>query len=660
MCGIAGLVSDGLVASGEAGAVVAEMLRRLKHRGPDGDGVRVVGNAALGAARLAVIDTRPVPQPVVTHDGRFTLAYNGEVYNHRAIRVDLEARGARFVTNTDTEVVAEAYRAWGSACLDRLVGMFAFVMHDASSGELFGARDRLGKKPLFIAEREGLFAFASHLPSLLAVPGIEATPDPEAILDVLEQGYVLGPKTCWRGIRQLMPGSAFRRSASGALETWRWWRLEDHFLAGRDLAPRDVATLGEQLDDLLGDAVEARLISDVPLGALLSGGIDSTTIAALMRERGDARPKTFTVAFDAPGFDESAHAAQAAMALGTEHHVDTCRLDDPAPLVEIQRRIGEPLADTSVLPTSLAFAAARRHVTVALTGDGADELFAGYETFRADRVLAILRALPAWPTRDVLRLMARRMPVDQGKVSLAYRARKFASGLELPDALAHQHWRALSGHVEALSLLIPEARAALGGYSSAGRVQEVDARVPGCDLVNRMSHLDMCTYLPDDILVKADRASMAQSVEARAPFLDHRVVELVARLPGRDKLRGWRTKWLLRRIEAPRLPAAVLARRKEGFSAPVARWLLGSMRALFFDLATADRCGRLGLDVRAVHGMHADLEARREFNGYRLWAVLVLCLWDDLTRERGPLVGAGGDSPQAAPQSRRSGDSPRP
>jgi len=639
MCGIAGLVSEQLVARGEASGIVAEMLRRLRHRGPDGDGVRITGNAALGAARLAVIDTRPVAQPLVTHDERFTLAYNGEVYNHREIRAELEALGARFLTNTDTEVVAEAYRAWGAACLDRCLGMFAFVLHDASTGELFGARDRLGKKPLFLAERQGLFAFASHLPSLLAVPGIEATPDPEALLDVLEQGYVFGPKTCWCGIRQLMPGSAFRRGAGGALETWRWWKLEDHFLAGRDLAPHDVTRLEDELDALLADAVEARLISDVPLGALLSGGIDSTTVAALMRERGAGRPKTFTVAFDAPGFDESAHAALAARELDTEHYVDTCRLDDPAPLVEIQRRIGEPLADTSVLPTSLAFAAARKHVTVALTGDGADELFAGYETFRADRVLAILRALPAWPTRDVLRVMARRMPVDQGKVSLAYKARRFASGLDLPEALAHQHWRALSSHVDALSLMLPEARARLDGYSSSARVLEVDARVQGCDLVNRMSHLDLCTYLPDDILVKADRASMAHSVEARAPFLDHRVVELVARLPGRDKLRGWRTKWLLRRVEAPRLPASVLARRKEGFSAPVARWLLGSMRPMFFDLATKDRCERLGLDASAIRGMHADLEARREFNGYRLWAVLVLCLWDELSRELGPRRG---------------------
>ena len=627
MCGIAGIVSESLAADGRLTGAVARMLSCMRHRGPDGEGVQQRGSAALGAVRLAVIDPRPVPQPVVSTDGRFVMAYNGEIYDHEPIRAELQSKGVRFATRTDTEVAIEAFREWGPAALRRFTGMFAFVLLDTESGELFGARDRLGKKPMFLHEAPGTFAWSSFLPSFLEIPGFAPSIDPRSVLDIVEQGYALGPKSIWREVTQIPPGHAFTWK-SGRLEIFEWWSARDAFLAGRDRSPRDVARDEEDFEERLTGAVRARLVSDVPLGALLSGGLDSSTIVALMSEGARERVKTFTVAFDVPGFDESAHAALVARALGTEHHVRTLKLDDEAPLLDMQRRFGEPLADTSSLPTSLAFAVARENVTVALSGDGADELLAGYETFRADALLQLLRRLPAWPTQPALRALARAMPVDHGKVSLAYRLRKFASGLDLPDAVAHSHWRALQGHADALRLLDGSAREALGGWSATGRILELDARVAGLDLVNRASYLDVMTYLPDDILVKVDRASMARSVEARAPFLDHHLVELLARLPGRDKLRGWTSKWILRRLARTRLPPSVLRRRKEGFSSPVSRWLTGSMRGLFFDTVTADRCARLGLDVRRAHEMHAELASRREFHGYRLWAVLILCLWD--------------------------------
>lgn len=627
MCGIAGIVSEPLAADGRIADVVARMLACMRHRGPDGEGVEQRGSAALGAVRLAVIDPRPVPQPVVSTDGRFVMAYNGEIYDHAPLRANLESRGVQFATRTDTEVAIEALRAWGADALQRFTGMFAFVMHDASTGELFGARDRLGKKPMFLLQRDGLFAWSSFLPSFLEIPGFAPSIDPRSVLDVVEQGYVLGPKTIWREVRQLPPGHAFRLR-DGRLDIFPYWSARDAFNAGRDRSPSDVQRDVEAFEGVLTEAVRARLVSDVPLGALLSGGLDSSTIVALMARASPDRVKTFTVAFDVPGFDESAHAGAVARELGTEHHVETCSLDDPEPLLQMQRLFGEPLADSSSLPTSLAFAVARRHVTVALSGDGADELFAGYETFRADRVLSLLQRLPAWPTRPVLRSLARSLPVDQGKVSMAYRLRKFATGLDLPDSVAHAHWRSLQGHAEALRLLDGSAREQLAGWSPTGRVQELNAEVAGLDLVNRASYLDVMTYLPDDILVKVDRASMARSVEARAPFLDHHLVELAARLPGKYKLRGFRTKWLLRQVAAQHVPAQVLQRRKEGFSSPVARWLTGSMRGLFFDTVTEDRCTRLGLDFARARAMHEELASHREFHGYKLWAVLMLCLWD--------------------------------
>jgi asparagine synthase (glutamine-hydrolysing) len=629
MCGIAGIASAGLVASGEAARIVAAMLARMRHRGPDGEGVLAERDVALGAVRLAVIDTRPVAQPLVTTDGRYAIAYNGEVYRHRALRDELEAKGAHFATQTDTEVVAEAFREWGADALPRLHGMFAFVILDRETGELFGARDRLGKKPLFLHETAALLAFGSHLPSLALVPGVSREIDPRSLLDTVELGWVHGPRTILRDVHQLPPGHAFHYR-SGELRTFRWWDLAWHFVAGTQQGAAEHDRIASELEGALGDAVEDRLVADVRVASLLSGGLDSTTVAALMRERAKGPVTTVTVGFDEPGFDESAHATEAARFLGTDHHVERLSLEDERALVAVQERVGEPLGDTSVLPTALAFEAVSRHATVALTGDGADELFAGYETYRADRLHGIVSRLPSWPLRPLARAAAALVPATDGKVSFAYRARRFAAGLDLPPAEAHASWRALRDEAGALDALTPDARAAVAGYSPMERFRELDARVAACDRVNRASYVDLMTYLPDDILVKADRASMAWSVEARCPFLDTRVVERAARLPGRFKLRGATTKWILREQQRERLPPATLRRRKEGFSSPVARWLAGPLRERFLDSATASRLAPLGLDARRVRELHAALEQRSALPGYALWAIHVLLLWDEL------------------------------
>lgn len=629
MCGIAGAVSPSLAARGELRAVVEEMCRRLRHRGPDGRGVHVEGDAALGAARLAVIDPRPIAQPLVSADGRHVIAYNGEVYNQRELRRQLESRGATFLTDTDTEVVLEAVKAWGTDALPRLHGMFAFVVLDRVSGELVGGRDRLGQKPLFLLEDGETFAFSSFLPSLHALPGFAPRLDPLAVHDVVELGYVLSPKTPFQEVRQLPPAHGFTWTA-GRLQTFAYWDLAAAFVDGRCEDAGSERAAAERFDAALAEAVGDRLVADVPLGALVSGGLDSSIVAALMVSRSTERVRTFALGFDEPGFDERAHARALATHLGTEHREDRVHLDLAASLAWAQWHVGEPLADTSVLPTALVSEMARRHVTVVLTGDGADELFAGYETYRADRVRAALASPAGRPLRPLVRLLARALPADHGKVSLAYKVRRFASGQDLPAAEAHYHWRALQDRDDALACLLPDARAAVSGYEPVERFRQLDAEVSPCDAVNRASYVDLRTYLLDDILVKVDRCAMACSLEARNPFLDHRVVEAAAALPGRMKLRGLETKWLLRRQHAHRLPAATLRRKKEGFSAPVSRWLLGPARDLFEEVARPERLEPLGLDAAAARRLHASLEQGRGFHGYVLWAILTLGLWNEL------------------------------
>jgi asparagine synthase (glutamine-hydrolysing) len=603
------------------------MVERLRHRGPDGQGVLARGDAALGSARLTILDLREHELPLRSADGRWAIAYNGEVYNHRELRAELEAEGVRFRTSTDTEVVLEAWRAWGRDCLPKLEGMYAFVLHDAETGELHGARDRMGQKPLFLARQGALFAFASFLPCFEEVPGLELEPDPRSVFDVLELGYCLSPRTAWRGVEQLPPAHGFTWK-DGRFESWEYWSLAAAFRAGHETGRIGVAGAMERLDDRLRHAVRARLVADVPVGVLLSGGLDSSIVAALAVEaNGRDAVKSFSVGFEESGFDEREHAERVARALGTEHHAEVLKLDDPDELRRAHALVGEPLADSSVLPTTLVSRIARKQVKVALSGDGADELFAGYETFRADALRALLHR-GAWRTlRPLLRLGARLLPVDKGKVSLGYKARRFVSGLGLDEVRAHYHWRALMEHAEALGCLLPGAREQLDGHSPADRFAELDSELPGLDLVNRCSYVDLRTYLLDDILVKVDRASMGCSLEARSPFLDHRVVELAAALPGNLKLRGRTTKLVLRWNHAHELPRETLRRPKAGFSSPVAHWLTGSLRESFLDLATPERLAPLGLDAAPLRRMHAELEEGRAFHGYKLWAVLVLLLW---------------------------------
>lgn len=611
MCGLVGYVGPTAPVSVERLVVMRETLR---HRGPDDAGLwtGVEGGASVGLAhrRLAIVDLDPRGRQPMAHGGA-RVVFNGEIYNHRVLRRALEAEGAVFGTATDTEVIPALYARRGEGLLDELEGMFAFALWDGR--RLLLARDRLGVKPLFVAERGESLMFASEPKALRASgvidDGIEGV-DRQALHDYLGLCYVPGPRTLWRGITQLPPGHAMVWEA-GRVRRWRWWRPV--FAVPRPAASLRVAAA--ETRRLLCAAVEDRLMADVPLGVFLSGGIDSTAVLWAMREAGARRP-AFTIRFAEAGFDESAVAARVAKALGAEHHVETVRPDPVAVVEALAPAMDQPFADSSAIAVWHLCRLARRAVTVALGGDGGDEVFAGYRTHVAWWLARHWRRLPARVRAGVTAAVGR-LPVSHGKVSLDLQARAFTAAAARPAVAAHALFK---------SFLSEEARRALMGSGD-----EIEPTVRVFEAVARGESLhdilacDLGVYLPDDILVKLDRMSMAHGVEARVPLLDRRLVEAAGRWPAGHKLRGPLTKVALRAALIGRVPAEVLGRRKAGFNVPMARWLSGPLRPLLEELAASPVVGAL-LDRGAVGRLIAEHRARHRDHSRPLWAMVCLML----------------------------------
>ncbi|ARJ66566.1 asparagine synthase (glutamine-hydrolyzing) [Magnetospirillum sp. ME-1] len=568
MCGIAGLIGD---ASPGAAQRLDSMVAALVHRGPDGGGCWNDGDVHLGHRRLAVIDlAAAAAQPMVGPRG-LVIVFNGEIYNHHDLRRELEGRGRTFRTQSDTEVLLAAWEAWGEDCLGRLVGMFAFALWDPTARRLFMVRDRLGKKPLYFTRQGDMLAFASEPKALLAVESVRAaaTLDLQALSDFLSLGYVLSPKSIHANIRQLPPAHAARFDPStGRLETWEYWRLADHVQDGR--IPYD-AKARERFSELLAQAVQDRLQADVPLGVFLSGGLDSAAVAAMAATSG-ARIRAFTVGFDAQSFDERPFARQTASHLG----LDLEELPvDPGADVDLARLVAQcddPFSDTSALACWHLNRAARGRVTVALSGDGADEILAGYPTYRADRVARLWNRVPAPVNRALLALVRRGLRPSYRKVSFDYKARQFLGGHGLDAARAHYWWRVVFSDEEKRRLLSPEILDALGDYDPFETFAGHFRAVPQASFLDRSLYVDIKTWLADDILVKADRTSMAFGLEVRSPFLDHRLVEFAARLDEAAKMNFRRQKVILRDAMAKILPSATLKRRKQGFNSPTSQF----------------------------------------------------------------------------------------
>ncbi len=643
MCGICGFLVRGEgFAAAELEPSVARMAETLRHRGPDASGTWVDAEAgvALGHRRLAIVDlTRDGAQPMISACGRFVLAYNGEVYNFRELRSDLEAQGATFRGRSDTEVLLEAIARWGAEeALRRANGMLALALWDRRERVLTLARDRLGKKPLYWGRfGDGVF-FGSELKALRAHPRFRGEVDPDALAHLVQYSYIPAPASIFREVRKLEPGTLLRISAApgkalpGAVAFWSAREAAERGAAARFAG--DEREAEDALHDLLADAVERRMISDVPLGALLSGGIDSSTVVALMQARGGKPVRTFAIGFREEAFDEAAHARAVAAHLGTDH---TELVLGPREALEVIPLLpalyDEPFADTSQIPTFLVSRLAREHVTVALSGDGGDELFAGYRRyFRCLARWRWLAPLPAGLRRGAARALA-------GAAAAAWRA-----GLPAPvgrlGRVAEQLGAAsLEDLFVRASARCAEARRFVPASTSPNGLLHAPERWADLDEpLERMMYLDLVANLPEDILTKVDRASMGVSLEVRCPLLDYRVVELAWRLPVERKARGGESKWILRRVLERYVPRELFDRPKMGFGIPLAAWLRGPLREWAEALLEPKRLREEGhLDAAAVRQVWSQHLAGWRDHRLLLWNLLSFEAWlDETTRELRP------------------------
>jgi len=624
MCGICGVVNHDRDRPVDP-EVLARMTHTMAHRGPDDHGFYVDGPAGLGHRRLSIIDLEAGRQPMANEDETVWIVFNGEIYNCLELRDKLEARGHRFRTRSDTEVIVHAYEEYGSACVTLLNGMFAFAIWDARQSKLFAARDRVGIKPLYYASVDGAFLFSSELKAILAYPGVERRLDLAAVSQYLAFEYVPTPRTIFKGISKLPPGHALTMK-HGQTTVERYW---DVSLGKSETLPaRSGADYEAELRDALLESVRKELISDVPIGVLLSGGIDSSTVAAMMVEVAPGNVSSFSIAFEDRSFDESNHARLVARHLGTDHHEATLTAKMMLDLVpRIAEFLDEPLGDSSIIPTYLLSNFTRQHVKVALGGDGGDELFAGYSTLQAHRLMEVYRrAVPKVLRRGLIPWVVDKLPVSFDNISFDFKVRRFIAGQWAPPVERHHIWiGSFTGEQRRLLLRGPER-------NSRGDTEQVfGSHLRACDaqeLMNRILYCDIKLYLEGDILPKVDRASMANSLEVRVPLLNQTVLEFADTVPHAWKLRGLTTKYLLRRAAKGRLPASILKRGKKGFNMPVAKWLCGPLRALASDMLSEERLKREGLFNPAyVKSLMDDHLARRSDNRKLLWTLLVFELW---------------------------------
>jgi asparagine synthase (glutamine-hydrolysing) len=634
MCGIAGFLDlERRSGSQELEALGRAMAATLSHRGPDAHGVWADAEAGvtLGHTRLSIVDLSPAgAQPMVSSCGACVITYNGEIYNAGDLRPELEARGRRFTGHSDTEVLVEAIAEWGlRPAVERLIGMFAFAVWDRRTRTLSLVRDRLGIKPVYFGRQNGRVIFASELKAFEVLPNWRPELDRDALAAYFRLAYVPSPHSIYRGIGKLAPGYIATVDASGTVDSSAYWSVEKAAERGKqtpfNVSDREAV---DTLEILLGDAVGRRLVADVPLGAFLSGGIDSSTVAAMMRVRSNAPVRTYSIGFREEGFDEAPQARAVAAHLGTEHtelYVSPAEARDV--IHDLPTIYDEPFADSSQIPTYLLSKLTREHVTVALSGDGGDEVFAGYTRHRFARLAG---GMPA--------PMSRALACGLGVAGPALWDRLF--GLvpahrrpKLAADKMHKAARLFGASEEAgyLSLVSAwdEPQALVnGGSEPRGPISDAALSRALPDPLDRMQYLDTVTYLPDDILAKVDRASMAVALEVRVPILDHRIVEFSWRLPARFKLRRGKGKWLLRQVLYRHVPKALVERPKSGFAIPLGQWLRGPLRAWAEELLSERRLAEGGLlnpaPIRARWIEH--LEGTRNWHA-SLWTVLMFQAW---------------------------------
>jgi asparagine synthase (glutamine-hydrolysing) len=623
MCGIAGWVSWNKKPSMH---LVEAMTNRMHHRGPDFGNVVDLGPMILGHRRLSIVDHNPASnQPMQSACGNYWLVFNGEIYNFKDIRARLESSGVGFKTNSDSEVLIEAFKKWHVDCIPMLNGMFAFAIWDSYRQTLFLVRDRVGEKPLFYGEDGfGGIIFASELNSMRLHGKFNSQINFEALNQFLTLNYVTGSESMVSGVSKLLPGT-YLEIKNSKITHVQYWDLAAFY--NKKSVFQNERQAAEELGLLIDDATRIRMIADVPVGAFLSGGIDSASIVSAM-QRSDIghSVKTFSMGFQERGYSESKEAKFTANFLDVEHHEMVVGKNLPDEFIKIVEAMDEPVADTSFIPFYYLSKFARKKIIVSLSGDGGDELLGGYETYVADKLHNHMHSTPSQLIYFTQLLINKLMPIDNGKVSFDYKLRKFLAGHKLSSNDAHNSWRSIFSSEDKLKLVNMDYQNKILSSNPFTYFKKQAELVSECHYLDRAMYVDTKTWLPDDILAKVDRATMAHSLENRAPFLDHRIIEFCASLPVNLKLNGFNKKYLLKKSQEAYLPKEVLHRKKRGFNAPVSKWMLGEMRDLMFEVTTGKELAEYfkTSEIKSLWSQHL---AGAADNSYKLFGLTCLGIW---------------------------------
>lgn len=623
MCGICGVLTDG----GIDPQVFMSMRDTMVHRGPDEAGEYINGPISLGIRRLSIIDVSGGSQPMACENGSVVAVQNGEIYNFQSLRDSLIRKGHVLKSRSDTEVIPHLFEEYGEGFVEKLRGMFGIAVWDAEAGRLTVARDRLGIKPMYYYRRNGVLAFSSELKAFLQMPGFDPEIDPEAVDLYLTFGYVPSPHSIFRHVRKLPPGHLMTATQAGGFEVKKYW---DYPALGV-VQEQDEKKYVAELTEILRETIRLHLISDVPLGVFLSGGLDSSVIVMMMRELTGGPIETFSVGFREKEYSELSYAAEVAKLFGTVHHeLEVDRDDVLDTLPDMAAKFDEPFADSSALPVFLLSRFARKRVTVALSGEGGDELFGGYHTYVASKIADVARRFPFSMALPPIRFAADLIPARMGKVGFDYKLKKFAESIAGSPLRSHLNWK---------RVFTPEQRAALApemlkGNTNGGSHAEryIDNIIGTCynkSIVNNAMYLDSILFLPDDLLVKNDRMSMAHSLEARVPFLDHRLVEYAASVPEGLKVKGTMKKYILKRMAREKLGDNITMRQKSGFNIPLPMWLLDTGDGNLGDMMMDEIQGcSLPVNTAMAENLLAEHRGRRRDWSRQLWTLFNLALWN--------------------------------
>lgn len=621
MCGIVGFV-NGNARSAER-EILENMNRCIVHRGPDEDGFFVKENVALAMRRLAIIDLKGGQQPIFNEDRTKAIVFNGEIYNFQELKKDLEARGHRFYTNCDTEVIVHLYDEYGADCVLHLRGMFAFAIWDETDKSLFIARDRIGKKPLLYSHQpNGDLIFGSEFTAVLSHPNISREVDFDAIDSYLSYLCVPAPQTAFKQIRKLEPAH-WLRWKDGKIETKRYW-LPD-FSKKIKISEEEAI---EETTRIIREATKMRLISEVPLGAFLSGGVDSSTVVALMAQEDSKPVKTFSIGFEEQDFSELKYAKIVANHVGAEYNEFIVKPNALEILPELVAHYGEPYADSSAIPTYYVSKETRNFVTVALNGDGGDESFAGYERHAAMKIAELYHRIPSFARKLFVETPINLFPTSELKKSRVRDAKRFLQAANLPKTERYFRWMSTFNRDAKKEVYTKEFSEKVSAQNASHFLDQWFAKANGSGILDATLLTDQMTYLPNDLLVKVDIASMAVSLEARSPFLDHKVIEFAASLPENIKMKGFETKSLLKKVAARLVPKEVIYRRKMGFGVPIGSWFRGEMKNFVRDILLSEKSLKRGIVKPEMLKKYVDEHTNAEKDHtFQIWTLLMLELW---------------------------------